>query len=174
MLDVLKLQLLLGARVSEVGGMHVNEISTDADGRTLWTLPAERAKNSQSRTTPLVGLALGIVSARLAIGQPLLFGVTENALGRRLRFSGCGYRTHDLRRTAASRMAELAPLDVVSAVLGHGGDKDTKILVKHYLRSDLVKRKERALEAWDARVLAIVSDAPTETGRVIKLTAARR
>jgi integrase len=173
MLDVLKLQLLLGARVSEVGGMHVDEISTDADGRMLWALPAGRTKNGRGRTTPLVGLANEIVRARIATGQPMLFGVVENTAGKRLRNSGRGFRTHDLRRTAASGMAELAPLDVVSAILGHSGEKDTRVLVKHYMRSDLVKRKELALEAWDARVKAIISDTPAESGKVIQLTTAR-
>jgi integrase len=61
----------------------------------------------------------------------------------RLRESGRGwFRTHDLRRTAAS-----ATLDVVSAALDHDSDKDTKILVRHYLRNDLVKRKALALTA---------------------------
>jgi integrase len=141
MLDTLKLQLLLGARVSEIGGMHVDEISTDAEGRTLWTLQAERTKNERSRTTPLIGLALEIVNARLAIGLPLLFGVREDSLGKRLRNSGRGFRTHDLRRTAASGMAELAPLDVVSAILGHSGEKDTRVLRKHYMHSDLVRKE---------------------------------
>jgi integrase len=173
MLDVLKLQLLLGARVSEVGGMHGDEISTDPEGRMLWALPPGRTKNGRGRTTPLVGLANEIVSARLALGQPLLFGVAENTAGKRLRESGRGFRTHDLRRTAASGMAELAPLDVISAILGHSSEKDTRVLIKHYMHSDLVKRKELALKAWDARVRAIISDAPAEPGKVIKLTMAR-
>jgi integrase len=171
MLDVLKLQLLLGARISEVGGIRANEIAVDADGRTLWTLPPERAKNGRARVTPVVGLALEIVHGRLAFDQPLLFGVTQSAISKRLRNNGRGFRTHDLRRTAASRMAELAPLDVVSAVLGHSGEKDTRVLVKHCMRSDLVQRKELALEAWDARVRAIISDAPAAGGRVVALRA---
>jgi integrase len=174
MLDVFKLQLLLGARVSEVGGMAANEISSDSEGHMLWTLPPERVKNGRGRTTPLIGLAAEIISARLALGEPLLFAVTENIAGKRLRRSRRGFRTHDLRRTAASRMSELAPLDIVAAILGHAGDKDTKILVKHYMRSDLVKRKELALLAWDARVREIVAGEEVEDGKVVELNTARR
>jgi integrase len=172
MLDVLKLQLLLGARISEAGGIRADEITVDAEGRALWTLPPERAKNGRARVTPVVGLALEIVHSRLAFDQPLLFGVTQSAISKRLRNNGRGFRTHDLRRTAASRMAELAPLDVVSAILGHSGEKDTRILVKHYMRSDLVKRKELALAGWDARVRAILaSEAGEGAGKVVALRA---
>ena len=50
---ILKLQLCLGARVSEVAGMRADEYATDDKGRLLWTLPAERSKNKRPRVTPV-------------------------------------------------------------------------------------------------------------------------
>jgi site-specific recombinase XerD len=51
--EVLKLQLLLGARVTEVGMMHAAEFSSSDDGRMVWTLPPARSKNKVARTVPV-------------------------------------------------------------------------------------------------------------------------
>ena len=34
--------------------------------------------------------------------------------------------------------------------------KDTRTLVRHYVRSDLIERKAHALKAWDDRLKGIV------------------
>jgi intergrase/recombinase len=48
-------------------------------------------------------------------------------------------------------------LDVVGAVIGHAaGDKDTRILRRHYVHTDLLQRKTDALERWDHRLNSIV------------------
>src|SRR5271167_1629610 len=49
--------------------------------------------------------------------------------------------------------------EVAAAVLGHeAGGKDVRILIRHYVRSDLVDRKREALEAWDIRLVQILRD----------------
>jgi integrase len=71
--DILKLQLCLGARCSEVSGMMASEFATDNKGRLLWTLPPERSKNKRARVTPIRGLALDIITTRLEAREEILF-----------------------------------------------------------------------------------------------------
>jgi hypothetical protein len=52
--DVLKLELLTGARCGEISGLCVEEIDRCA---WTWTLPAARSKNKRPRVTPLIGLS---------------------------------------------------------------------------------------------------------------------
>jgi integrase len=47
---LIKLLILTGQRVSEVGGIRWDEINKD---RRLWTLPAERVKNGVHHEVPL-------------------------------------------------------------------------------------------------------------------------
>jgi integrase len=80
-------------------------------------------------------------------------------LTRRARLPIAAFTTHDLRRTFATMMAEMAiSLDLVAAIVGHeAGGKAVKTLVKHYIHSDLVDGKAHALRNWDARLKAIVT-----------------
>ena len=49
-------------------------------------------------------------------------------------------------------------LDLVAAIVGHeSGGKDTRTLVRHYVRTDMLERKAHALKAWDERLKAIVT-----------------
>jgi integrase len=172
--DALRFQLLTGCRIGEVAGMPGVEIDLD---KWVWVLPAERAKNKRPRTTPLVGLARQIIAARIDVaGDGPLFssetgGVLTSAavgtalLSRRRRLPIAVFRSHDLRRTAASLMYEFGiSRDTISAIVGHAdeGERGSRALIRHYLKSDLIERKRRALEAWDARLHAIISGAPVD------------
>jgi integrase len=55
------------------------------------------------------------------------------------------FTTHDLRRTVATQLAEMAiPLELVAAVIGHEADgRETRTLVRHYVRTDLLARKKQ-------------------------------
>ena len=49
-------------------------------------------------------------------------------------------------------------LDLVAAIVGHeSSGKDTRTLVRHYVRTDMLERKAHALRAWDERLRQIVS-----------------
>ena len=61
--DILKLELLTGARCGEISGLSAEEIDRD---QWTWTLPAARSKNKRPRVTPLVGVARQIIEARLS------------------------------------------------------------------------------------------------------------
>ena len=59
-------------------------------------------------------------------------------------------------------------LDLVAAIVGHeAGGKETRTLVRHYVRTDLLDRKAHALRAWDARLRAIVTG--DESTKVVQL-----
>jgi integrase len=169
--DALRFQLLTGCRIGEVAGMPGVEIDLD---KWLWVLPAERAKNKRPRATPLVGLARQIIAARIdAAGNGPLFSsetgrsLTSAAVGNALLSRRCQlpialFRTHDLRRSVATMMYENGiPRDVIGATVGHSseGGASSRALIRHYLKSDLIKRKMHALEAWDAHLHEIISGA---------------
>jgi integrase len=165
--DVLRLELALGARCGEIAGMVADEIDT---ARWLWTLPAERSKNGKARVTPLVGIARDILKARLGSVKHRLLSPTETGkpstsshigqmlLHRKSQLPIAVFTSHDLRRSAATIMVELGiSLDLVAAVVGHeAGGRDTRTLVRHYVRTDLIERKRAALEAWDRHLSGIV------------------
>jgi integrase len=166
--DILKLELLIGARCGEIGGLRVEEIDRE---RWIWTLPAARSKNGRQRVTPIVGMAREILEQRLsAVEKGPLFVIETGAamtsahighylLTRGARLPIAKFTSHDLRRTFATMLAEMGvALDLVAAVVGHeSGGKGARALVRHYVRTDLLECKEHALRAWDARLRAIVS-----------------
>src|SRR5262249_35672969 len=161
--DILKLELLTGARCGEISGLRAEEIDRQ---NWIWTLPSDRSKNKRPRVTPLVGVARQIIEARLAQIQagPLFTTATGTVLTAThighylLAHSGKlpidKFTTHDLRRTTATMLAEMGiALDLVAAVVGHeAGSKETRTLVRHYVRTDLIERKAHALRAWDERL----------------------
>ena len=73
------------------------------------------------------------------------------------------FTTHDLRRTVATMLAEMGvALDLVAAVVGHeAGGKETRTLVRHYVRTDFIDRKVNVLRAWDERLRNIVTGRET-------------
>jgi intergrase/recombinase len=59
----------------------------------------------------------------------------------------------------ATMLAERGvPLEIVAAVIGHeAGAKDTRTLIRHYVRTDHVARKMQVLLAWDERLRCILA-----------------
>ena len=115
--DILRLELLTGARCGEISGLSAEEINQN---EWIWTLPAVRSKNKRPRVTPLVGAVRRIIEARLSIVQqgPLFRGETGAALssshiGHHLltrldKLPIEKFTTHDLRRTVATQLTEMA------------------------------------------------------------------
>ncbi|MGM4902046.1 tyrosine-type recombinase/integrase [Tardiphaga sp. 866_E4_N2_1] len=167
MADALRLQLCLGARIGETAGMRADELNSIS---WQWTLPAARSKNKKARVTPIVGIARKILSERLrtVTAGPLFINETGAALRsndvgsaivtRRRRIPLNHFVSHDIRRTVATQLIEIGiNYDIVAVTLGHEpGDKNTRTLVKHYVRSDLIPQKTAALEAWDRRLAGII------------------
>ncbi len=180
--DILKLELLIGARVGEIGGLCAEEIDRE---KWVWTLPAARSKNGRQRLTPLVGAAREILEPRLlAVQKGPLFVIEKGSvitsahighylITREARLPIAKFTSHDLRRTFATMLAEMGiALDLIAAVVGHEfGGRDTRTLVRHYVRTDLLERKAHALKTWDTRLKAIV--AGEEAANVVQLRAAK-
>ena len=177
--DILKLELLTGARCGEISGLCWEEVNRD---EWIWTLPAARSKNKRPRVTPLVGVARQIVEERFAVvsSGPLFTagtGATLTAahvghclLARGDKLPINKFTTHDLRRTVATQLAEMAiPLELVAAVIGHEADgRETRTLVRHYVRTDLLARKKTTLESWEHRLLEII-EGKLQTGKLVYL-----
>ena len=75
--DILKLELLIGARCGEISGICAEEIDRD---RWLWCLPARRSKNKKPRVTPIVGLAREMLEQRLSGVEKGPLFVLENGM----------------------------------------------------------------------------------------------
>lgn len=183
-IDALRLQLCLGARVGEIAGMDAGELEHDGE-RLIWTLPASRSKNKQPRVTPLVGRARDIVEGALAERPrgPLFRttdwsrALTATDIGaalvkRKEKLPIAHFTTHDLRRTVVSQMDEMGiRLDDIAAVVGHQrGTRATQTLIRHYSRPRLDERVQAALEAWNARLTEIINGTE-QPDNIIRLSA---
>jgi hypothetical protein len=60
------------------------------------------------------------------------------------------------------------PLDAIASVLGHdAGTRETRILVRHYVKSGLIEQKKNVLELWDVLVRDMIGEPwalPQRTG----------
>ena len=178
---IVKLALLTGARREEIGGLTWPEIDI---GRAELNLPPERTKNGRPHIIPLSPMALSIVAATpKREGREYLFGEgvgafsgwskAKAALDRRIlearraaakkahKASGGAkpmpaWRLHDLRRTVATRMADLGiQPHVIEAILNHvSGSKAGVAGV--YNRSLYAAEKRAALEVWADHVQAVL------------------
>jgi integrase len=161
---IVKLLTLTGARREECGAMMVTEIDLDAG---TWTIPAARAKNGREHMLPLSPAARAIIAKVERIeGQDHLFGGAADhgfqrwsAAKRELdnRSGVTGWTLHDIRRTAATRMADLGiQPHIVEAVLNHqSGHK--RGVAGTYNRSAYTAEVKTALERWAAHLEALVA-----------------
>ncbi|MGD0563495.1 MAG: tyrosine-type recombinase/integrase [Roseiarcus sp.] len=169
---IVRLLILTGQRRDEVGDMAKSEVSLAA---RKWNIPRERTKNGRAHEVPLPDLALGILEpAILREGREkrdLIFGdgvggfsgwsKAKAAIDERIaEATGAAptpWRLHDLRRTAATQMAELGVLPhVVEAVLNHVSGHKAGVAGVYNLAL-YAAEKRRALDLWAAHVEAIVA-----------------
>jgi integrase len=167
----IKLVLITAQRPGEVAGMHVSEI----DGR-WWTIPAERAKNGKAHRVYLTDLALELIGniegkdfvfpcPHKSKQQPLGGNAMVVAIRRNLATLKTEYFTpHDLRRTAATFLAEMGTMDeVIDAILNHA--KMGVIRVYNQYRYD--REKQQALESWERKLKTIITG--RNAGKVVAL-----
>ena len=166
----LKLCLVTAQRRAEVSGMRRSEIE---DG--WWTLPAERSKNGRAHRVPLSPLAKELINK--ASGDDFLFPsplknqaiqpstLTNAVTKNRHCFDTERFSTHDLRRTAATRMAEIgiSRFDIAK-VLNHTDQEVTAI----YDRWAYDAEKKKALLKWARRLQNILDEKVTD--KVVKIS----
>jgi integrase len=163
---IVRLSILLGSRRQEVGGMCWSELRGLGEVDCCWTLPAERSKNHHAHTIALPLAAIEIINAVPRTERDHLFGersagfVTwsrgKKALDLRLGDSVEPWRVHDLRRTVATRMADIGiEPHVIEAALNHHG-WHRRGVAGVYNRSSYDRAVKAALQRWSAHVLALV------------------
>jgi integrase len=167
----MKLALVTAQRIGEVTGIAKSELDLDGPA-PLWVLPRQRSKNDQGNRTPLSPLALQLVREAwvLSADSSWLFPSPKGngpidghaaavAIFRgRERLGLPDFRTHDLRRTAATRMGEMGVNPhTISLILNHVSTSKSTITNKVYLKYQFDREKREALSAWGRRLEEIVS-----------------
>lgn len=70
------------------------------------------------------------------------------------------FRIHDLRRTAATRMAELGiSPHTISLILNHASARKGSVTSKVYVQYGYDKEKREALEAWGLLLGGLIAEA---------------
>jgi integrase len=167
----IKIRLLTAQRGGEVINMCWRDLDLEAG---WWTIPGELAKNGRAHRVPLVPEAIAIIkdqreqhgkrqnaaddqkSDMVFVGTGAsLRDRAKKAPSRIARRLNIDFRGHDLRRTAATKMAEVGiPRHHISAVLNHveGSARATRV----YDRYSYDAEKRLALEAWTPKLMSIV------------------
>jgi integrase len=161
---IVRLLILTACRRQEVGSLRWSELDTE---RGTWTIPPERAKNKRAHTLPLPETAWRIISGvpHLA-SRDFLFGVRADGfyswaeakanLDQRLGDSVAPFVLHDIRRTVATRMADLgiAP-HVIEQILNHQSGYKRGV-AGIYNRSSYQRETRAALALWADHVQTLV------------------
>jgi integrase len=162
--DAYRLQLLLAVRVGEVLNARWTEI--DLAGR-VWVIPACRTKSRREHRLPLSDLAIDVLQGRQGSSPGLFPSEVE---GQTLRTRSAArsllklcrrhsidprFSTHDLPRTASTRMGDLgAADDIIERFLNHVAPTTAR---RVYNRSDKFEEVKAALDAWAVELGRIVS-----------------
>lgn len=144
--------LVTGQRPGEVAGLSSSEI--DADNR-WWTIPPERSKNGRENRVYLTSLARRLIPPLAGYCFPAQKGadghVSEGSLSHHIRYFTPPYiglprwTPHDLRRTAATRLAELGcPDEIIDEIQNH----KKRGVIRTYNRYRYDKEKQEWLERW--------------------------
>ena len=170
---IVKLLLLTGQRREEVAGMQWNELDFTSEN---WLIGASRTKNGRKHNVPLSPLMLQLLtSIPLREDRTLCFGTRvgpfsgwskakiklDQSISAALRSTNpkakppAPWRLHDLRRTAATRMADLGVQPhVVEAVLNHVSGFKAGI-AGVYNHAAYAAEKKAALNLWSEYVVSL-------------------
>jgi integrase len=162
----LKLQLVTAQRKGrEVIAAEWSEFDL---GERVWTIPAEKTKNSMPHRVPLSPLAIALLDEIATAtgsdgrwlfpspraGKPITGPAVDHAMRSNREALAIGDATpHDLRRTAASHMTSIGVGRlVVSKILNHAEPGVTAVYDRHSYDAE----KRAALEAWGERLEKII------------------
>jgi integrase len=169
--DVLRFQLLIGARVREVTSMRVSELVLTGPQPT-WRLPKDRAKSNRDIVRPLSPHARDLVLRRIEGRTPEAFVFASpqdpsmpiaprspaQAVSRAAEqgFVTSGWTPHDLRRTVATKLAALGVAETVTKrILGHAPPKKD-VLASVYDRHSYLPEMRSALERWEVHLFDLI------------------
>ena len=175
---LVKLLLLTAQRRNEVAGIERPEIDLE---KCIWAIPREKAKNNRAHAVQLSTAALRVLNSVPQIGNRVVFTVSGTApvsgfSGAKRRLDAAmlaakrdelgadcepipHWTLHDLRRTAATGMAQLniAP-HVVDKILNHVSGTIRGVAAV-YNRFEYLDERRAALEAWGRYVASLVAPA---------------
>jgi integrase len=164
---VIRLLILTGQRLTEIADLRWSEIDFD---RGVISLSGARTKNGQPHEIPMSDTVRQLLAARTR-SEGRVFGNGRGGMAgwsrrkRRLdkKIAGLnndtplpGWVHHDLRRSAATGMAEIGIVPhVIEAVLNHqSGHKGG--IAGIYNRASYAREKSEALALWDKHIREIV------------------
>jgi integrase len=163
---IVRLLLLTGQRRGEIAGLRWEEIDFD---RNIISLPSERTKNGKPHEVPMASTVRSLLQSRPRIeGQAFVFGrgdggfagwtKLKNKLDAKVAAAGSfpPWRLHDLRRSAATGMANIGiQPHIIEAVLNHvSGHKGG--IAGIYNRAQYGPEKAQALDRWDDHIASVV------------------
>jgi integrase len=167
--DAFIVMLLTAQRMGEVCGMRWEDVDL---GSAWWTIPAESSKNLVPHRVPLNAQVLEVLKRRqeTASGKHVFTNDGLSSVAARAKKAasalskglGFSFRAHDLRRTAASYMAE-AGVDRfhIAHVLNHRSVTHSTVTAI-YDRYRYDKEKRVALETWAAVLSRIAARGATD------------
>lgn len=172
--DAIRLRLLLGQRGGETAGLLWSELDLSA---AIWSMPGTRTKNKRPHTVALPGTALSLLKARRkAVPQdesqvfPALSLTSDEHKALSLIHGGT-YEWTDLRRTVATRLAELGfDETTIGRVLNHAR---VTVTAKHYNQHAYLDETRRALSAWDVELHRILANKAKKKAAVLPMRGRR-
>lgn len=183
-LTAIRLALVTGQRIGEVSCINKSELDL-TPGKAVWTLPSKRSKNKETHRTPLSKMAVGLIeeAAKTSAHSAFLFPVGPNKSIAASAASKSMFwvrpslgienvRIHDLRRTAASYMAEMGVSPhTISLVLNHVSAAKGTITGEVYIKYGFDREKRQALELWAQRLEKILAgkDAADDDANVVAM-----
>jgi integrase len=167
--SLFKVLLTLGQRLGETRRMRWDNIEED-----VWTIPKENTKANRKHFMPLTPTAKQIID-RLENDSPYVFESYRkpnkplksvhgsfNRLAEDLGINDI--RIHDLRRSAATYMAELGTdRTILGKVLNHKGLAGDTQVTARYDRHGYIEEKRTALNRWSHKLQQIISGEETKT-----------
>lgn len=170
--SVFKILLLTGQRKGETTRMKWEDIKEN-----VWEIPASDTKADRKHFVPLSPLALEIIES-LKNDSPYVFESTHNegrpikslngAFGHIAEQAGItDIRIHDLRRTAATYMAELGTdRTILGKVLNHKGLAGDSQVTARYDRYSYMDEKQQALNRWSHKLQQILEEQETPVTKI--------
>jgi integrase len=160
--DIIRLLILTGQRLRELGELHWSEV--DLDQATI-TLAPIRTKNHRQHVVPLSAPALNILKERPRGDRALVFGRGSKGFGgwskskaRLDKKAGLSrpWVIHDIRRSTATHLAALGVQPhIVEAVLGHVSGFRGGVAGRYNLHS-YQSEKRQTLDLWGRHISELV------------------
>jgi integrase len=163
---LVQLLVLTAQREGEVAAMRWVDLDLD---KRIWTLPSKTTKAGRAHLVPLSATAVKIIKAqprlsayvfpgRRTDGARPVCGFSKTKLRLDKICGVAGWRFHDLRRSTATKLAELGvPPHVTEKILNHASANVAGPMGKIYQRYEYLDERRAALENWAAALIRIVT-----------------